>query len=82
MTPDEIHALLTDYQKGQLIYIHFEGDFKYSTDRKTRVAPKAWRTMIKTLIDNGLIVVNNGVKLTNVAKAYLDKYHLEIKSLD
>jgi hypothetical protein len=77
----ENYAPLTEYQQGQLLHIHLEGDFKYTTDAGIKVAPTAWRRMLCALIDGGYIVLRGGPQLTAHGRAWLDMHHLEIKTL-
>ena len=72
---------LTDYQAGQLLHIHFAGDFKYKSDNGTRVAPTQWRKMIDTLLAQGYIEYGRGVKLTAKGREYVDANHLTIATL-
>lgn len=76
---------LTAYQTGQLIYIHFHGDFKYKSDTGTRVANAQWRKMIDALASNDLIQFHthgaNVITLTPKGQAYVDANHLSIKAL-
>jgi ribosomal protein S19E (S16A) len=73
---------LTDYQAGQLLYIHFEGEFKYRTDSGTRVPSAQWRKMIDVLCKGGYVAANrNGFYLTPKGREYIDANHMNIKPL-
>lgn len=79
---ESLHKKLTPYQKGQLLYIHFMGDLKYRTDKKTYVNRKVWSRMIDTLTGENLITIDRaGVKLTKLGQEYVDRYHLDIPTL-
>lgn len=71
---------LTDYQAGQLLHIHFHGQFKYRTDSGARVGRAQWVKMIDTLIAGGYI--DRDVRLTAAGREYLDANHLNIKPLN
>ena len=74
---------LTEYQAGQLLHIHFYGDFKYRLNSGTRVPSAQWRKMIDTLTSAGYIkTVRSGITITPAGRAYLDAHHLEIKTLN
>jgi hypothetical protein len=72
---------LTTFQQGQLLYVHFEGDFKYQTDKGTRVPNRIWQRMLCALIDGGYIELRGGPKLTPKGRAYVDANHLTIEPL-
>lgn len=75
--------MLTDYQAGQLLYFHFMGDFKYKTDKGTRVARRQWAKMIDALVDGGYIAYNTRCKVvTAKGREYLDVNHTKIKTLN
>jgi hypothetical protein len=79
--PEQPAQVLTDFQQGQLLHIHLAGDFKYKTDKCTKVPVYLWRSMLCALIDGGYIVLQGGPKLTPAGRAWLDAHHLEIKTL-
>ena len=72
---------LTTFQQGQLLHVHLEGDFKYTTDQGTRVPLRIWQRMLAALLDGGYIVLKNGPKLTEKGRAWLDAHHMEIEPL-
>lgn len=67
---------LTTYQEQQLRSVYFTGEFQYTTENGTKVAPKAWRQMIDTLIGRGLIeYTQRGKRITDAGKAYMEARH-------
>ena len=67
---------LTAYQEMQFHSVYFTGDFQYKTEQGTRVAPKAWRKMIDTLIAAGYIeFAQRGKRVTDAGKAYMEAKH-------
>lgn len=67
---------LTAYQETQLRSVYFEGEFQYKTEQGTKVAPKAWRGMIDTLLSAGYIeFTNRGPRITAAGKAYMEARH-------
>lgn len=68
---------LTDYQEMQLRSVHFTGEFQYTTEQGTKVAPKAWRKMIDTLVNGGYIefTPRGNKRLTAAGKAYMEARH-------
>ncbi len=73
---------LTDYQAGQLLHIHFTGDFKYKSNTGTRVAAGQWQRMINALLDGGYIEYTKSLKITSKGHEFLDANHLTIKTLN
>jgi predicted methyltransferase len=73
---------LTDYQQGQLLHIHFCGDFKYKSDAGTRVGRAQWSKMISVLVNGGYVEMNKGTRLTAKGRAFVDTNHLNIKALN
>lgn len=73
---------LTEYQAGQLLFVHFAGEFKYKTDAGTRVPSAQWRKMIDTLVNGGFVEYNQGARVTVKGREYLDNNHLTIKALN
>jgi hypothetical protein len=73
---------LTDYQSGQLLHVHFTGEFKYRTNSGTRVPSGQWRKMIDVLCKGGYVAANHGGWYpTDKGREYLDANHLNIKPL-
>ena len=71
---------LTDYQAGQLLHVHFHGEFKYRSSNGTRVPAAQWRKMIDTLLKAEYI--DEHVRITWQGREYLDANHLSIKPLN
>lgn len=67
---------LTDYQKAQLLYLHFEGDFRYTNSKGNKVGRSAWAKMIDALLEADFI--NGECQITPAGQAYLDKNHWTI----
>jgi hypothetical protein len=73
---------LTDYQQGQLLHVHFSGDFKYRTNSGTKVGRSQWVKMINALVDGGYVDMGRGTRLTVKGREFVDANHLNIKALN
>jgi hypothetical protein len=73
---------LTDYQQGQLLHIHFCGDFKYKSDAGMRVGRAQWSKMISALVDGEYVEMGRGTRLTAKGREYINANHLNIKALN
>lgn len=67
---------LTEYQQAQLLHLHLTGDLRIRNKAGNKVARSAWVKMIDALLNGGYI--DRNMKVTPMAKAYLDDNHLSI----